>query len=84
MIVGSHGLITAADITKGYMNHEFVIGLLSDSFIRSTSLQVNLPCCSILSFEHIAYKAKRTKRNFNKQFANQSDENSKASVNGKW
>ena len=65
MIVGPHGLITAADVTKGYMNREFVIGLFNDSYIRSTSLQVTLPCCSILSFEYIAYKAKQTKRNFN-------------------
>lgn len=36
MIAALHGLIAAADVTKGYADHEFVIGSLNDLSARST------------------------------------------------
>lgn len=36
MIAALHGLIAPANVTKGYADHEFVIGSLNDLSARST------------------------------------------------
>lgn len=44
MIAALHGLIAPANITKGYVDHEFVIGSLNDPSARSTCLERSPMC----------------------------------------